>query len=75
MMVMMTMPVPIISLTFYTHRRKNSHYNKERFVEGKEAKQKTTKTKRVFGTKPKARAGWPKRLATPLEEVGVLGVH
>ena len=37
-----------------------------------------TKTKRVFGTHLKARAGWPKRLAlvsaTPYAEFDIIGV-
>ena len=48
-------------------------------LEGMEAKQKMTKTKRTFGTKPKARAGWSKRLAlvwaTPRAKFAVVGVQ
>jgi len=47
----------------------------ESLREGMEVEQKKTKQRRVFGTKPTARTGWPKRLrlvrATQRTEVQV----
>ena len=44
-----------------------------------EAKQNATKIRRVFDTKPKTRAGWPKRLrlvrTTPRAKVDIIGVQ
>jgi len=53
--------------------------NKKRQKQGMKAEQKKTKTKRVFGTKPQARAGCPKRLrlgrATPRAENDVISAY
>jgi len=53
--------------------------DKESPPEGMEAEQIRKKMTRVFGTQPKARAGWPKRLvllrATPWADFAIIGVQ